>query len=216
MHQHVPVAQGGENALRRLAFAESRWGGGHERPVFECGPVHVVDLPQRRQVQQAGHLDDVARRHIQFPQQQFEHALGHVVGHFQPHRRAESAARQFAFESLQQILVAILFDLEVGVAGDPECVVLDDLQPREQHRQERRDEFLHRQEPHHGRPVGRSAQLNEAPDVVGHLDPGEVLPAVLGMLDRDRQVQTQPADERERMGRVHRERVRTGNTCSWK
>ena len=52
----------------------------------------------------------------------------------------------------------------------------------------------------------RRRELDEAVDVVGHLDSGEVLPAVVGLLDGDRQVQAQPADERERVRRVDRER----------
>ena len=146
VHQDVAVAQRGEDALGRLPFAERRRGGGDERRVLELGPVDAVDLPQRRQVEQSGHLDDVAGVDVEFAQQQLEHVLGHVVGDLQPHRRTEPAARQFAFQRLQQILVAVLFDLEVGVAGDAERVVLDDLQAGEQHRQEGRDQFLHRQE----------------------------------------------------------------------
>ena len=80
--------------------------------------------------------------------QQLEHALGHVVGDFQADGGTEAAPRQFTFKRLQQIFVAVLFDLEVRVAGDAERVMLDDLQTGEQHRQERRDQFLHREEPH--------------------------------------------------------------------
>ena len=143
---------------------------------------------------------------VEFAQQQLEHVLGHVVGDLEPHRGAEPPAGQFALERLQQVFVAVLLDLEVRVAGDPERVVLDDLQAGEQHRQERGDQLLHRQEAHH---VGRAfaaVELDEAVDVVGHLDSGEVLAAVVGMLDGDRQVQAQPADERERVCRVDGQR----------
>ena len=173
---------------------------------FSAGPVHAVDLPQRRQVEQPGHLDDVAGMDVELAQQQLEHVLGHVVGDLEPHRGAEPPARQFALERLQQVLVAVLFDLEVGVAGDAERVMLDDLQAGEQHRQERRDQFLHRQEPAPTSPSSRLSQLDEAVDVVGHLDSGEVLAAVLGLLHGDRQVQAQPADERERVGGVDGQR----------
>ena len=49
-------------------------------------------------------------------------------------------------------------------------------------------------------------ELDEAIDVVGHLDPGEVLSAVVGLAHRDRQVQAQPADERERVSGVDGQR----------
>lgn len=104
--------------------------------------------------------------------------LGHVVGDLEAHRGAEPPARQFTFERLQQVFVAILLDFEVRVAGDPEGVVLDDLQTGEQHRQERRDQFLHRQEPHHLTGAAAHAEPDEPVDVVGHLDSGEVLSAV--------------------------------------
>ncbi len=103
------------------------------------------------------------------------------------HRRAEAAPRQFSLERLQQILVAVLFDLEVGVAGDAERVVLDDVQAGEQHR---------RGTPRSAPPSAGTAppsdvafaarQFDEAVDVVGHLDSGEVLAAVVGLLDGDR------------------------------
>ena len=84
--------------------------------------------------------------------------------------------------------------------------MLDDVQAGEQHRQERRDQFLHREEPHD---IGRAfaaGQLDEAVDVVGHLDSREVLPAVLGLPDGDGKVQAQPADEGEGVSRVDRQR----------
>ena len=153
------------------------WVAGTNGGVLERRPVDAVDLPEARQVEQAGHLDHVARSDVELAQQQFEHVLGHVVGDLEPHRRAEPPAGQFALECLQQILVAVLLDLEVGVAGDPEGVVLDDLQAGEQHVQERRDQLFHRQEAESSRANRSRLDADEPVDVVGHLDPGEVLAA---------------------------------------
>ena len=55
-------------------------------------------------------------------------------------------------------------------------------------------------------PPSRSERSDEPVDVVGHLDSGEVLRAVLGLLDGDRQVQAQPAHEREWVRRVDGQR----------
>ncbi len=77
--------------------------------------------------------------------------------------------------------------------------MFDDLQPGEQHRQERRDQLLHREEAHDLRSAFAAGQLDEAVDVVGHLDSGEVLSAVVGVFDGDGQVQAQATDERERV-----------------
>ncbi len=114
---------------------------------------------------------------------------------------------------MQQVFVAVLFNLVVGVAGNAERVVLDDFHAGEKHRKEGRDQLLHWQVPDY-RAVRRSPaaliEFDEAVDVVGHLDPGEVLCAVVGLPDRDRQVQAQPADERERVRRVDGERRQHG------
>ena len=89
----------------------------------------------------------------------------------------EPAAGQLALQRLQEVLVAVLLDLHVGVAGDPEQVVRDDLQAGEELGQVRGDEVLERQE--RRRPAGR-ADRDEPRHVVGHLDPGEVARPVSG------------------------------------
>ena len=82
--------------------------------------------------------------------------VGDRRGHLQPHRRAEPAPGQLPLQRLQQVLVAVLVDLELGVAGDPEQVVLDDLHAGEQLAQVGGDQLLHRQEPRTPRLVVRS------------------------------------------------------------
>jgi hypothetical protein len=73
--------------------------------------------------------------------------------HLEPHRRTEAAAGQLALQRLQQVLVAVLLDLDVGVAGHPEGVVPRDLQAGEQLLQVRADELLEREVG--GVPVGQ-------------------------------------------------------------
>ncbi len=138
--------------------------------------------------------------------QQLQHALGHVVGHFEANRGAEAPTRQLSLQRLQQIFVAVFFDLEVRVAGDAERMMLDDVQAGEQHRKERRDQFLHREEAHDIGGAFAQRQLDEAIDVVGHLDSSEVLSAVLGLPHGDGEVQAQPAHERERVRRIDGQR----------
>ena len=60
-----------------------------------------------------------------------------------------------------------------------------------------------------GRKVAVSAgraDLDEPGHVVGHLDPGEVGDAAVGVAHHDREVQRQPADVGEGVGRVDRQR----------
>ncbi len=64
--------------------------------------------------------------------------------------------------------------------------------------------------------IGRNRTTSEEPsrgesstkrfDVVGHLDSGEVLAAVVGLFDGDCEVQAQPAHEWERVGGIDRKR----------
>ena len=199
-----PVAQGGEDAARHLALGEPGVGGRHERRVLQVRPVGlVVDLPQRGQVQQAGHPQHVLVVHVQLADEQLQHVVGDRRGDLQPDRRAEPAPGQLPFQGLEQVLVAVLVDLHLGVAGDPEQVALDHLHAGEQLPQVHRDQVLHRQHPH-ARLV--PVDPDEAGHVVGHLHPGEQLGAAVRVADRHRQVQRPPGDVRERVRRVHRER----------
>ncbi len=86
MYQDVAVAQCGEDALGGLALTECRVGGRDEGGILEVGTVDAVDLPQARQIEQSGDLNDVARIDIEFAKQQFEHVLGHVVGDLEADR----------------------------------------------------------------------------------------------------------------------------------
>ena len=69
MKQHIAFAQGREDALRCFAVGEGGTGGRNEDRVFERRPVHAVDLPQRRQVEQPRYFDDIAGIHVEFAQQ---------------------------------------------------------------------------------------------------------------------------------------------------
>ena len=129
----------------------------------------------------------------------------HRVGDLEPHRRPEPAAGQLAFQRLQQVLVAVLLDLEVGVAGDPERVALGHLHAGEQLRQVRGDQVLERQEVSTRRRV-LGGDPDQARHVVGHLDPGEPLGTALGVAHGDRQVEREAGDVGERVRGVDRER----------
>lgn len=59
---------------------------GNERTILQVRTIQTVDLEQRGQVEQSGYLDDVGRIDVEFPQQQLEHVLAHVVGDLETHR----------------------------------------------------------------------------------------------------------------------------------
>ena len=147
-------------------------------------------------------MQHVVRLHLQLRQQHFQDLRVHRLGDLEPDGGAEPAAGQFPLQRLQQVLVAVLLDLEVGVAGDPEQVVGEDLQAGEELGELRGDEVLERQE---GRRRVGGGHRDEPGHVVRHLDPREVRRAVGRVADHHRQVQRQPADVGERVGRVHRQ-----------
>ncbi|SKT58906.1 Uncharacterised protein [Mycobacteroides abscessus subsp. abscessus] len=65
MHEHIPIPQCGEDALGGFTLPEGRMGRRHECRILQGGPIHAVDLPQARQIQQAGNLHDVTGIHVQ-------------------------------------------------------------------------------------------------------------------------------------------------------
>ncbi len=101
VQQNVAVAQHREDTARHLTLGQARMGGRHERRVLQLWPVAlVVDLPQRGQVDQAGHPQYVLAVHIEFADQQTEHVIGDRGGHLQAYRRAEAALGQFPLQGL--------------------------------------------------------------------------------------------------------------------
>jgi hypothetical protein len=119
----------------------------------------------------------------------------HRVGDLEPDRATEPAAGQFPLQGLQQILVAILFDLEIGIAGDPEQMPFDYFHAGEELIQMCRDQVLDREKT---RLVGRfdlqsdialPGDRDESRHVVRHLDPGEPVDVVFRIAHRDGQIE---------------------------
>ena len=69
----------------------------------------------------------------------------------EPHDLAEPATAKLLLDRLEHV-VGLVGDVVVGVAGDPEEGVVDDLHPREQRREVRRDQVLQRDERRARRP----------------------------------------------------------------
>ena len=153
-----------------------------------------------------GNGDDVVRVDVQLAQQQLQHVRAHRVDDLEPHRRPEPAAGQLAFEGLQQVFVAVLLDLQVRVARDPEGVALRHLHAGEELRQVRGDEVLDRQEG--DRLVVRvlRGDPDQARHVVGHLHAREPLGTALGVADGHGQVEREAGDVGERVRGVDGQR----------
>jgi hypothetical protein len=78
------------------------------------------------------HLEQIITTQIELFQQKRRHVLRAVVGHFQAHRVAVMAMRQFALQLLTQVLVFLVIDKQVGVARDPELVAATGFHTGEQ------------------------------------------------------------------------------------
>jgi hypothetical protein len=118
----------------------------------------------------------------------------------EPDDATEPAARQLRLDRLQEIAPLVLLDLEVGVSGDPEHVMLDDLHPGEQLTEVEGDDLLQR---HETLAVGHH---HEAGQDRGDLDAGEPGLSRVAVPHENRQIEREVRDVRERVGRVHRQR----------
>ena len=123
---------------------------------IECRFHRPGEVERRRQ------HEDVLAVHLELAHQQLEHVLRHRLLDLEPHGRAEPAPLQLLLERLQQVVRAVV-DLEVGVARDPERVVLDDLHAREELVEVGGDHLLEGHEAAALARTGRSAAAAAAP-----------------------------------------------------
>ena len=103
------------------------------------------------------HAVEVGVGQLELLQQELRQGLRAVRRDFEPHRRAELALRQLALQRLAQVLHLLLVDPQVGVAGDAELRVVDDVAAGEELVQMRVD---HRRQ-HHEVVVAAAARRAE-------------------------------------------------------
>ena len=121
--EHVALAQRGEDARGGLAARRTPGAvAGTNGSSLRSGRSTAWIVHSAVRSSRPGTVTTSCRVDVELAQQQLQHVLAHRVGDLEPHRRPEPAAGQLAFERLQQVLVAVLLDLEVGVAGDAERV----------------------------------------------------------------------------------------------
>ena len=182
--QHVALAQDGEE-LGRLMGRRRQAGRRHGRPGLDVqvGTVQGVDPPQPAQVERGRHAEDAVARHLELGGQQLDELLVHVGAHLESQGPTEPAAAQLHLNGHQQVVRLVLFERQVGVAGDAEGVVLPDAHAREQGLEMRRDHLLQRDEP---LAVGHD---HEARQDRRDLDPRDATLAGGGVLHLDHQVE---------------------------
>ena len=110
---------------------------GHRRPrrgaqLAEAGQLH--DLPQVVEVEQALDLVDLALLDLERRRPASARSSWLIpASTSSAHDLAEAPPAQLGLDGLEQV-VGLVGDLEVGVAGDAEDAVVDDLHAREQAR----------------------------------------------------------------------------------
>ena len=201
VHQDVAAPDRVEDIGRAFVAHEGRRHDGCPGLILQGGPVQADEEPQVAERQQP--LGDVDLRFLDL-ELAHEHLAGlhaHRVVDLQPDRSGTSLPPlQDRFDRGQQIVGLVLFDLDIGVARDPEEVVRQQVHAGEQLIQVGRDDFLERHEP---LSVG---QLDEAWDVGWHLDARELPHPGHGVTHHGGDVQRQTRDVGERVRRVDRQR----------
>ena len=125
--------------------------------------------------------------------------LGHRPLGLEPDGLAEPAAPDLLLDREQEVVGLVLLDRDVGVAGHPEQVGLEDLHAPEQLVEVGLDDLV---EEHELVALDREQAREQRRD----LDPGEALLAGLRVAQPDGDRQAQGGDVRERVAGVHGER----------
>ena len=121
------------------------------------GPVELGDPVQRGQVEHAGDLVAVLGFEAEPALQQGARGGRHRPLHLEPDRLAEPASPELLLDRHQEVVGLVLLDREVGVAGDPEQVRLDDLHAGEQVLEVGLDDLVDRHEVVRSRPRAGAA-----------------------------------------------------------
>ncbi len=141
VEEDVALANRGEDValLGPLADEQARWGDGGKGRVAELlvarDPDHV---PEIGEVEQALLLVELMVLDPERGDQLIAQPLAHPALDLEPDDLAEPPPAQLLLDRLHQV-VGLVGDVVVGVAGDPEQGVLEDLHPREE-----RAEVVHR------------------------------------------------------------------------
>ena len=144
VQQDVAVPYRGKDVglVVRIGRGQARRHDGLPGNRLQVGDVEVGDGRQRRQVEHARHLVGIGRLDTQPAHQQAARLRWNRALDLEPDDLAEAAPAQLLLDRHQQVGRLVLFDREVGVARDPEEVVLDDLHAGEQHVEVGGDDLL--------------------------------------------------------------------------
>ena len=161
--------------------------------------VEAGELPQIAEIEQPLDVVDLDLVDAEPVEQPDAQRRVHACANLEPHDLAEAPPAQLGLDRLQQI-VGLVGDLEVGVAGDAEQVVADDVHAREQRVEMLGDHVLERDE-------RVRSKLDEPRDhVLGHLHSRECVVIGVGIVEAHDQAQRQVGDVGEGAAGADRER----------
>ncbi len=114
---------------------------------LEVGASEVVEGVDCAQVEQAGHAVDVLPVQLQLPDHEIQVPEGKVGIDLETGRAPLAPApAELGLNRREEVLGLALDEVQVGVAGDPEGMVVDDLHAREEALHVERDQLLEGQE----------------------------------------------------------------------
>ena len=207
VEQDVAAAHRGHHVrLLGVVGLQPRLGDRRVRRVAQLGVAgHGDDVPQVLEVEQAGHVEHVLGLDLERAGDLLADHRAHLGADLDAHDVAEAAPAQLVLDRLEQV-VGLVGDREVGVAGDAEDVVVDDLHAREQRVQVLGDQVLER---HEGVAVAGRDEARE--HLLRHLHARERLDAGDRVAHQHAERQREVGDVREgaaepdRQRRQHRE-----------
>ena len=200
-HQ-VPARDFGEE-VHRFAVRGRREAWMGRRPegrIAQLGNRGRAKPAQPGEAQGRRHLVDLVVPDRQLLANDGPHPRRHLIGDLEAHDAGKAQLAQFLLDRLQEVVGGVVVDLEVGAAGDPERVGLEDLGAGEQPLEVMRDHVFEGQE------TERLRQMNPPRQLVRDLHPAEASLTRHRMAQRDAEGQAEVGDERERVRRIDRDR----------
>ena len=219
VQEHIAASHHGKHTFKLAWFLLMALGplqplGGlpEERGVLEMARINALQAHQIVEPEWASDAINALRTHLHALHQLLQHGVGHFIGDLQPHHLpAKLAFPQALLQGFHQVIGFQFAQLKVGIAGDPEEVMPLNLHPGEQMPQVEGNQLLEGGADVDGArpaaPVQLLWDLHEAGNVfLGNLDACELSFGVCLIPDQHRNVDTQIADEWERVGRVNGQR----------
>ncbi len=143
---------------------------------------------------------DLHRLGVEEPDQSLHQVIVELAGDLEADHLAEAAAADLVLDRLAEV-VGLVGDVVVGVAGDAEERVADDLHPREQRLEVVGDHLLERHER-----CAVADRQEAAEELLRHLDAREHLGVLLGVAQHDDQAEREVRDVGERPADAEDER----------